>query len=397
MPPLRRCAPRDLAYAPPTAEGSSNDTFSWTLQVDSTAMYRAPNDTARAGVVLPFDASNPPTEYLLHHAACSLTASPLQLRACFAGKPALFLGDSLTRYQFFSLVEAVEHGVHTAWDPPTEREKDFGSWRNFYIGTHARLGAGACDCWRSETDMTARWCRADGVCHWYALGTRYYVSPAHGVELTFLETLGPTGLGPNPMTLWHEPRAFGLHCSKSALGEEFFNSSGGGHCAAPHEVLCTPGECTQAPHHLEEMWVAVRSMVQRLLPKVLVLNSGIWGVQWGEEGKVAALMAALDWAVAEGGVETVIWKTTTKTIDDVTGTGVSDGEFTARQEALVVGEFLNRSWPVLDAGGATKALLQRQIAQPEEKDKIWVDKVHYTGSVYRALNDMLHTIVCGEA
>ena len=110
-------------------------------------------------------------------------------------------------------------------------------------------------------------------------------------------------------------------------------------------------------------------------------------------------MAALDWAKAEGGVERIVWKTTTKTSYDFVGAPpvrLSDWEWLARQEALVVAAFENRSWPILDAAGATKELLLRQLARPEEKDKIWVDAVHFTGSIYRALNEMLYALLCNE-
>jgi hypothetical protein len=311
------------------------------------------------------------------------------MQSCLAGQHILFVGDSVTRYQFLALAQAVETGLHLAWDPITEHDDKFGTWANFFAATTERLGGhGVCDCYRPPNDAPQEALGDGGLRAWAVLGSRYYRNPGARLELTFLEALG----GSPPASVWHEPRSFGVDCQKSELG---IGALGGAAGACAKELLCKPGFCSSPPDHVQPVWTAIRDMVARTQPAVIVLNSGLWGVQWSEAqgGNVELLMGALDWAVASGGVRTVVWKTTTA---QMTGMG---GSFDAaplatQREELVVAAFRGRGWPVLQAANATGPLAAASALSEEVRAQVFVDAVHFTRSVYRGLNELLVSMLC---
>lgn len=67
------------------------------------------------------------------------------------GKHILFLGDSVTRYQYLNLASFLSTG-NPIWptSPSSEVEKEWPSWTAFYQGTNRRMnGQEVCDCFRS--------------------------------------------------------------------------------------------------------------------------------------------------------------------------------------------------------------------------------------------------------
>jgi hypothetical protein len=121
-------------------------------------------------------------------------------------------------------------------------------------------------------------------------------------------------------------------------------------------------------------------------------------VQWraGDGGNVAALLAALDWAAsAEGGVEEVVWKTTTHQLHGESG-AFDDSPLKTQQEQLVVAGFRERGWAVLDAAEATAELAALAMASEANRTRIFMDAVHFTRNIYRGLNEVLLSMVCRE-
>jgi hypothetical protein len=172
-------------------------------------------------------------EYALALPGCNVSAiTPLAARRCLAGRHVMFVGDSVTRYQFLGFAQMLEHAAHVAWDPPSEHDNRFGTWENFFRATTERLGPhGACDCFRPGNDEPqALLSEPDGNEVWGVLGNRYYRHPAARLEATFIEALGG-----HPNTVWHEPRAFGVDCEKSPWGLE---QTAGEVC--PAAPLCAP-------------------------------------------------------------------------------------------------------------------------------------------------------------
>ena len=98
----------------------------------------------------------------LHLGDRVLSAQAAKVRRCLAGRSLLFVGDSITRYQYVSLISLLETGrfperCTRAHDPQAEasvvRERDWGKTRNdgwptFYRNvSEVRLnGNERCDC-----------------------------------------------------------------------------------------------------------------------------------------------------------------------------------------------------------------------------------------------------------
>lgn len=65
-----------------------------------------------------------------------------------------FVGDSITRYQYVSLVSYLHSGrwIENSDTPNPVKEKDFGSFQNFfgYVSEKVLQGTEACDCFRAE-------------------------------------------------------------------------------------------------------------------------------------------------------------------------------------------------------------------------------------------------------
>lgn len=384
-----------LPPLPPTSPSSSSGT---------------PGSLLERSDIMHSNLSHPPQEFVPHlGVGCSLRAmTPARMRQCLRGRGLLFVGDSVSRYQYLGLAQALETGLHVAWDPPSEHDNFFGTWANFYAATTERLGGHShCDCWRPPNDWPQSVCRG-GVCGWAVSGNRYYRWEEEGLEVNFLETLG--GAKDPPLGVFHAPQSyFGFHCNSSNPQD-----SAGACLASGAPPLCSPGWCSSPPEHVEPMWDAIRTLVRMSSPAFMVLNSGIWGIQWGQDGRLEALMSALDWAALPqreggGGVKSVVWKTTTQQLTDLQKPPNYqewwpwenfDAHLLATQrEDLVVAEFEKRGWLVLGAAQATlplKNVAMDATCSPETRSLIFLDGIHYARSIYRGLNEILMTMLCAE-
>jgi hypothetical protein len=71
---------------------------------------------------------------------------------CLSNKRIIIVGDSITRYQYLNLVYFLHLGSWFSSFPDFTREKDWKSWKAFYMGTNNRLGCTAvCDCLRVDS------------------------------------------------------------------------------------------------------------------------------------------------------------------------------------------------------------------------------------------------------
>ena len=129
-----------------------------------------------------------------------LRAQAAKVRHCLAGRSLLFVGDSITRYQYISLISLIETGrfperCTRTHDPQAEasvvRERDWGTTRNdgwptFYRNvSEVRLnGNEQCDCLaigakRTPTGKTAAQFRSCAKATWHNIDrpeNRYYAS-----------------------------------------------------------------------------------------------------------------------------------------------------------------------------------------------------------------------------
>ena len=66
------------------------------------------------------------------------------------GKSIVFIGDSLTRYQYLNLVYFLATGKWSSPHPRNELDKEHASWQSFYRTTTQRNQNEICDCYRLQ-------------------------------------------------------------------------------------------------------------------------------------------------------------------------------------------------------------------------------------------------------
>ena len=379
IPPPRSALPHPSHICSP-AQATGLPT--WELQQVHTYM-ELPNDTV-------ISASR--SHYVPVLPTCPVDAmTPSAMRRCLAGKHLMIVGDSVSRMWYFNLASALEHGKHIGWRPFDHAGGGNESWARYYTATTSRLVHDTCDCSRGS-DQSISTDEGDSVPFDFAM--EYYRNPARQLELTYV-----CAWGKEPHVEWHEPRAFGVDCEKSALGLSDFPG-----CAKT--LLCTPGRCGKVhPYHAQRWDAALRELVLRTKPWAIIANSGLWGVQWHEGETLKRLVAVMEWALREGGVRVVAWRTTTAMIEP-SPAGYMPGQFDVyfhplplrtRREDLVVAEFRKRKWLVIDAGEATQQLADLALFDEVAREHIFLhrDPIHFAEPIFTGLNKLMVAALCG--
>jgi hypothetical protein len=322
---------------------------------------------------------------------CSVGAmTPAIMQTCLTGRHVMMIGDSASRLMFFSLASALEYGVFVDWQPVSHAGGTVDSWAQYYNATTTKLRHAVCDC---ERDWAVRIQGEEGEEVPKDICVQYYRNPLRNLEVTYVSAMGK-----DPHVGWHEPRAFGVDCEKSSLGSANVSA-----CAA--ELPCEAGRCAGLRPFYDQRWdVALRHLVLRTKPWALVLNSGLWGVQWSEGGTLGRLLVALEWAKAEGGVKRIVWRSTTAVFPS-SPSGYLPGQFDVffaaqphftRREDLVMEEFRKRGWLVVDTGAASQPLADLALFSDEARDEIYFkrDPIHFTTRVFHGLNELLLGAIC---
>ena len=109
-------------------------------------------------------------EYLYEPDMCRLRRHSAEAaRSCLSGKHIAFIGDSVTRYEYLSLVYFLSkkqymerYGASASGEPSLVNEKDWDSWDDFFTHGSARVAAAvdaeafeSCDCHKSPTSDLA--------------------------------------------------------------------------------------------------------------------------------------------------------------------------------------------------------------------------------------------------
>lgn len=405
--------------------------FSWVIGHEpSTATVRigtAIGDDAFRVDIMSTGAEGP-LELIPQLGSCNLRAMTVpKITECLSGRHVMFVGDSTMRYQYLAITSALPANAYVMWNPSTENDDNFGGWTNFFqASTDRQSGFGVCDCFRPGNAPEKQTIQVPvdeaGLGGFQAgrrWGNRYYREKARNLELTFVEALGEF-----PVVPWNEPRSFGVDCEKSQLGVEFPPQQ---HCGI-QSAFCEPGKCSEATHHVDVWTRALRSLILRTRPAVILLNSGLWGVQWanrvgsndqGSPSNVDELISTLEWAMSPvaggagsgdggvidgGGVTQVIWRSTTAQDDQKLSRhgGFDQKKLKTQREELVIEAFIKRGWPVLDFSKIT-GMLRDKAAANETDSEVFREltfqadsAVHYTQSMYRALNEVVFSTICNQ-
>jgi hypothetical protein len=246
------------------------------------------------------------------------------------GEHIVFMGDSLTRYQWLALAASFHRKVELSGTefPSLVKEREWRHWMPFYNGsTELLMPNSRCDCHRSF----ARPVGSKTVENRY-----FWTTEGGGLNLSFIQVL-------NPETI------LGHWMPSGNLSDER-------HRANVHKTF--------APLWRMEWQECLREIVAKLQPKptVLVLNMGLWS------GPPNASYAANLERTARSAAPRVVWKTTTR----MRKSGPSKWLRTDLLPRRVFGE-------IFDAARLTSALSDRDYWDPR----------HFKAHVYNHLNAAL--------
>ena len=240
------------------------------------------NDTFANSTTTPESSSEPTnvTKKQSFTSTLSMEPSPKDYRP--SGLRLVFMGDSITRYQYVSLVYFLRYGHwfnESKFDPHLVAEGTYGSYRNFYIQSTALLAPyERCDCFRPPMNFIKK-------LH-IATENRYFWEPTRDNAVAFLTLFGSS--------------------------RQYHGSFGP--ADAFHDFNKTPFIYTRyKPHeflwNFQEWQEVVDKHVAQLDPKMthVVLNAGAWKNDFASNPEAREkLMDSIHRANM-----TSIWKTTT--------------------------------------------------------------------------------------
>ena len=276
------------------------------------------------------DAAQPPFEVALPSALRNRPCYYDRWRVAHCAKPGehiVFMGDSLTRYQWLALATSFHRKVELSGTeyPSMVKEREWRHWMPFYNGSTERLMPNTrCDCHRSFAKPVGS----------KTVENRYFWT--NGLNLSFIQVLNPAII-------------FGHWAPTGELADERQR-------VHIHKEF--------APLWRMEWLECMRKVVAKLQPPptVLVLNTGQWS---GPPN--ASYAADLD-RVARSVAPRVVWKTTTR----MRKAGQSKWLRTDLLPRRVFGE-------VFDAARLTRWLVERDYWDPR----------HFQAHVYNHLNAAL--------
>lgn len=305
------------------------------------------------------------------------------LENCFRGRHIIFIGDSVTRYQYLNLAQRLTYGTWTAFhgsSPLSESEKTWNSWPHFMEQTNLRFkGLEICDCFRNPG-------------HPWISENRYYFNPVLGVRLTYIYMTEVGGSRYHSLDFINATCGNPCGCRGCIPGpncrlslEDF---------ALNHYPM---GELNAQARFLQSIVVgSVESAIQLAPVDALVLNIGYFGgAGWPQEThsfkfglvsrevyKLAMVNVTKSLRALNPPPHALIWKVTTASADN-------------DYKPVVEVEWVNSTlvplgWQLFDAYSITRSF------EGKIESFITNDGVHFQPHVYQGLNKALALHLCGH-
>jgi hypothetical protein len=276
----------------------------------------------------------------------------------------VFMGDSLTRYMYISLVHFLR--FNNTWIQPTDQPnmvvaKTYldspelhAHWTHFYLQTMAKLAPYEnCDCFRAPYRQKKPICE-----------NRYFYDPTRNNTITYIQAFGKAtpvhGHWLDPVRAAREPSRIAL--TEEELQTHIFQSMNQTQSTQYKIPAVGP-----MPDNIPDIWsggweFAIESHVKQIQPDVLILNAGKWSNDLDELEPRQSLVNATR------GIPRVIWKTTTSNVR-----GLYKPQERLVDEAMcgLLECFNISSWSMLLA------------------NRFYHDKCHYYEPVYRKMNEEL--------
>jgi hypothetical protein len=275
------------------------------------------------------------------------------------GKHILFLGDSLSRYQYINLAIFLTTG-HPTWHayPASEISREWKNWNDYYAGTNRRMGGHeVCDCFRDTADPN--WIEKN-------YENRFWFGPS-GVRVSFLEMFGDKPL------YGHDGVQLGIECwehaAKASHTPDFSNCT---------QTYCSPGECSMpADYRFTDVHAALRMLCNTLQPDLVILNSHYW-TNWNDAAHATKLMRSFRHACNNQKTK-FVWKTTTPTSREM---GPAQRNKNLEADNVLVPSLVNEKHLIFDVARILYSL-------PQDLRGTYSDWLHFCPNVYYGLNQAL--------
>lgn len=311
-------------------------------------------------------------------------SAPPQLNMLYKGKPIngselaerlrnrrlLFMGDSVTRYLYVSLVYFLVSGQ---WKHPSiqlHNEKAFSTWKLYYEQSTAVMNTDhshmICDCFRPDT-LGAGFITK-------ACENRYFFDISRNLSVTYVQ-------------LWSKYLVRGNDL-------DFLNAT----CSVPpcKQSGCQPGDCASGKGKggSQSGWdfsaaapgEAIRKMVDLVSPDTTFVNSGLWLPGYQDKPTTNSLVLAVE---ELSNRTRLIWRTTTASFN-IRRKGVP--VLQAPHVTTLPPVLQAAGWEILDMRRVTSELITDVTANKRNKTSVsWDGWAHFSAEVNRGLNELLLT------
>ena len=273
---------------------------------------------------------------------------------CLRNRHLFFVGDSLLRYQYLSLVTFLHTGRYpcqmggNATHPSQVWEGEHGNFRNFFVNTNALFGgAERCDCYRGGGNTSEN---------------RYYYDADNNINVSMIY-YWRLAQGRNPVR-W---------TNSGVLNND------------------TYGELGQRDWY--GGFRSIASLIGRQIGAVdeLVLNTGWWKVPAFSEGIDTARLYLKAFNHVVRNKRGPIWATTTASKSPQDRAPPRDGMLGSTYLAA-----RDMQWRILDRYGISESLKRHHDEVELPREFGWVDALHFRPFVYEEFNNVLLNMLCAE-
>ena len=288
---------------------------------------------------------------------------------CLKGKHIMIMGDSISRYSYYNLVQFLEMGKwHPRLKPASEHTNGWrGSFNGMYAGVQKRFnGHEICDCGRKPD---------------FAIENHYYYNPRLGIRVTFVWRTGTNRITFHPLSWIGERCQFSAFLErKVALNRQRWADAVRSKC---RQRGCSAGKCAKARGYLQMSDTdGVAYFVSKLQPDALVMNVGLWTDRINRPEELHKLVALGEKLKKINPRLPLIWRTTTWR--------EPNAEQTYHDQPPKV--LKAAGWRVSDASGVTQGV--RELAARLGPEPFYRDPRHFQPFIYRALNELLLSDLC---
>jgi hypothetical protein len=301
---------------------------------------------------------------------------PTTTTAVPTGLRLVMMGDSLTRYQYLSLVYFLKH--HTWIDPNQTNphfcnEKSFTGWSHFYNYTNSALAPMEyCDCFRADEEGSVY--RRDSV------ENRYFYDNERDNRVIFMNAYGHD----MPMHgRWNASQIMSLLASTSPWRQD-----------VAEQGLKQP-QMSDFAWQFSDWKQAIETYVGNLLPesnlpRYILFNAGFWKNRFHKPQVMEGFVRALN----DRGIRP-IWKTTNYNQNHTLG------PFMAKASASIFGRWCQTTRPTANSNNNSST---EYYQQPPHDNATWClnvgwtkdvassryfDTLHFVEPIYRVINEEL--------